>query len=107
MLKNKILILKKRSYDILTLFFVHIKSHLYLGWLARQFETIEFMVKHSKWVAQNKIQNPILNGFIRGDVKQLHETIFKDEKLVQDVVQFISSTSDRPICMPRNGQHEE
>ena len=81
MLKNKILILKKRSYDILTLFFVHIKSHLYLGWLARQFETIEFMVKHSKWVAQNKVQNSILNGFIRGDEKQLHETTFKDENL--------------------------
>lgn len=33
--------------------------------------------------------------------------LFKDEKLVQDVVEFIGASSDRPLCMPRNGDHEE
>ena len=33
--------------------------------------------------------------------------LFKDEPLVQDVVSFISSASDRPLCLPRNGQAEE
>lgn len=33
--------------------------------------------------------------------------LFKDEPLVQDVVGFISSASDRPLCLPRNGQTEE
>lgn len=34
-------------------------------------------------------------------------TMFKADKLVQDVVEFISTASDRGICMPRNGQAEE
>ena len=33
--------------------------------------------------------------------------LFKNEPLVQDVVNFISSASDRPLCLPRNGQAEE
>jgi UDP-N-acetylglucosamine acyltransferase len=33
--------------------------------------------------------------------------LFKDEPLVQDVVNFIAGASDRPLCMPRNGQAEE
>ena len=33
--------------------------------------------------------------------------LFKDEPLVQDVVNFISAASDRPLCLPRNGQAEE
>jgi len=33
--------------------------------------------------------------------------LFRDEPLVQDVVGFISSASDRPLCLPRNGQTEE
>jgi UDP-N-acetylglucosamine acyltransferase len=34
-------------------------------------------------------------------------TLFKNEPLVQDVVNFISSASDRPLCLPRNGTSEE
>lgn len=34
-------------------------------------------------------------------------TMFKNDKLVQDVVSFITSASDRGICLPRNGQAEE
>lgn len=45
-------------------------------------------------------------GTLRERVEDAAE-LFKDEKLVQDVVDFISSSSDRAICMPRNGQHEE
>jgi UDP-N-acetylglucosamine acyltransferase len=33
--------------------------------------------------------------------------MFKQEKLVQDVVDFISTSSGRPLCMPRNGHHPE
>lgn len=33
--------------------------------------------------------------------------LFKDEPLVQDVVSFIASASDRPLCLPRNGQVED
>lgn len=34
-------------------------------------------------------------------------TMFKDEPLVQDVVSFVAASSDRPLCMPRNGASEE
>lgn len=34
-------------------------------------------------------------------------TMFKNEPLVQDVVNFIAASSDRPLCMPRNGASEE
>lgn len=33
--------------------------------------------------------------------------LFKGDKLVQDVVDFIQASSDRAICMPRKGHHEE
>lgn len=33
--------------------------------------------------------------------------LFKDRPLVQNLVTFISEASDRPICVPRNGNHEE
>lgn len=33
--------------------------------------------------------------------------MFKDEPLVQDVVSFIASVSDRPLCLPRNTRDEE
>jgi len=32
--------------------------------------------------------------------------LFKKEKMVQDIVDFIASASDRPLCMPRNGVAE-
>lgn len=34
-------------------------------------------------------------------------TMFKSEPLVQDVVNFIAASSDRPLCLPRNGASEE
>ena len=34
-------------------------------------------------------------------------TLFKAEPLVQDIVDFIASAADRPLCMPRNGGAEE
>lgn len=34
-------------------------------------------------------------------------TMFKSEPLVQDVVSFISASTDRPLCLPRNGAGEE
>ncbi len=34
-------------------------------------------------------------------------TLFKDEPLVQDVVDFITAAADRPLCMPRNGGGED
>jgi UDP-N-acetylglucosamine acyltransferase len=33
--------------------------------------------------------------------------LFHDEPLVQDVVSFIAAASERPLCLPRNGQSEE
>jgi UDP-N-acetylglucosamine acyltransferase len=33
--------------------------------------------------------------------------MFKNEKLVMDIVQFISASSERPLCLPRNGHHED
>ncbi|WP_082560931.1 acyl-ACP--UDP-N-acetylglucosamine O-acyltransferase [Devosia sp. Root685] len=33
--------------------------------------------------------------------------MFKDASLVQDVVSFITSAKDRPICLPRAGSEEE
>ena len=33
--------------------------------------------------------------------------LFKDEPLVQDVVSFIASASERPLTLPRNGQAED
>jgi UDP-N-acetylglucosamine acyltransferase len=34
-------------------------------------------------------------------------TMFKSEPLVQDVVSFIAASTDRPLCLPRNGAGEE
>ena len=34
-------------------------------------------------------------------------TMFRNEPLVQDVVNFIAASSDRPLCLPRNGVSEE
>jgi UDP-N-acetylglucosamine acyltransferase len=34
-------------------------------------------------------------------------TMFKSEPLVQDVVSFIAASTDRPLCLPRNGISEE
>lgn len=34
-------------------------------------------------------------------------TMFKSEPLVQDVVSFIAASTDRPLCLPRNGTSEE
>lgn len=34
-------------------------------------------------------------------------TLFGDNTLVQDLVAFITQESDRPICVPRNGNHSE
>lgn len=34
-------------------------------------------------------------------------TMFASEPLVQEVVKFIVSSSDRPLCLPRNGAGEE
>jgi len=34
-------------------------------------------------------------------------SIFKAEPLVQDVVGFIIASTDRPLCLPRNGQSED
>lgn len=45
-------------------------------------------------------------GTLRERVDDAAE-LFKDEALVQDVVSFISTASDRPLCLPRDGQAEE
>jgi UDP-N-acetylglucosamine acyltransferase len=45
-------------------------------------------------------------GTLRERVDDAAE-LFKDEPLVQDVVNFIASASDRPLCLPRNGLAEE
>jgi UDP-N-acetylglucosamine acyltransferase len=34
-------------------------------------------------------------------------TMFTDEPLVQDIVAFITASTDRPLCLPRNGAGEE
>ena len=34
-------------------------------------------------------------------------TLFEDEPLVQEVVRFITSAKDRPICLPSNVSSEE
>ncbi|HHY49611.1 MAG TPA: acyl-ACP--UDP-N-acetylglucosamine O-acyltransferase, partial [Alphaproteobacteria bacterium] len=34
-------------------------------------------------------------------------TMFKDEPLVQDIVNFITASTDRPLCLPRNGAGED
>lgn len=33
--------------------------------------------------------------------------MFANDKLVQDVVEFVSASNGRALCMPRNGHHEE
>lgn len=45
-------------------------------------------------------------GTLRERVEDAAE-IFKNEPLVQDVVKFVTSASDRAICMPRNGSRDE
>lgn len=45
-------------------------------------------------------------GTLRERVEDAAE-MFKGEKLVQDVVEFITSGADRPILLPRNGHREE
>ncbi|WP_172123318.1 MULTISPECIES: acyl-ACP--UDP-N-acetylglucosamine O-acyltransferase [unclassified Devosia] len=45
-------------------------------------------------------------GTLRERVEDAAE-LFKDDKLVQDVVTFIGAASDRPILMPRNGHSAE
>ena len=45
-------------------------------------------------------------GTLRERVEDAAE-LFKDDKLVQDVVAFIGAASDRPILMPRNGHSAE
>ncbi|HEY8576280.1 MAG TPA: acyl-ACP--UDP-N-acetylglucosamine O-acyltransferase [Devosia sp.] len=45
-------------------------------------------------------------GTLRERVEDAAE-LFKQVPLVQDVVTFISSASDRPIMLPRNGNHAE
>lgn len=45
-------------------------------------------------------------GTLRERVEDAAE-LFKDEPLVQDVVGFIASLSDRPLCLPRNTRDEE
>lgn len=45
-------------------------------------------------------------GTLRERVEDAAE-LFKDDKLVQDVVAFIASASDRPILLPRDGSAEE
>ena len=43
-------------------------------------------------------------GTLRERVEDAAE-LFKDDALVQDVVTFIGAGSDRPLCLPRNGEH--
>lgn len=45
-------------------------------------------------------------GTLRERVDEAAE-LFKDEPLVQDVVSFIASLCDRPLCLPRNARDEE
>jgi UDP-N-acetylglucosamine acyltransferase len=33
--------------------------------------------------------------------------MFKHEKLVLDIVEFITASSERPLCLPRNGHNED
>lgn len=46
------------------------------------------------------------DGILRDRVEEAAAT-FKDERLVQDVVEFIRNTKDLPLCMPRVGAEEE
>ena len=45
-------------------------------------------------------------GTLRERVDDAAE-MFKAAPMVQDVVDFIAASADRPICLPRNGHHEE
>ena len=45
-------------------------------------------------------------GTLRERVDDAAE-LFSGDALVQDVVSFIGAGSDRPICLPRNGEHTE
>jgi UDP-N-acetylglucosamine acyltransferase len=45
-------------------------------------------------------------GTLRERVEDAAE-LFKEEPMVQDVVKFIASASDRPICLPKNGKFED
>lgn len=45
-------------------------------------------------------------GTLRERVEDAAE-LFKDDKLVQDVVRFISDANDRPILLPKNGKEAE
>lgn len=45
-------------------------------------------------------------GTLRERVDDAAE-MFKAAPMVQDVVDFIAGAADRPICLPRNGHHEE
>ena len=41
-------------------------------------------------------------GTLRERIEDAAE-MFKDEKLVEDVIDFIRTPSERALCMPRNG----
>lgn len=45
-------------------------------------------------------------GTLRERVEDAAE-LFRDDALVQDVVAFIGARSDRPLCLPRNGDQGE
>lgn len=45
-------------------------------------------------------------GTLRERVDDAAE-MFKAAPMVQDVVDFIAAAADRPICLPRNGHHED
>ncbi|MDB5505706.1 MAG: lpxA [Devosia sp.] len=45
-------------------------------------------------------------GTLRERVDDAAE-MFKDEPLVQNMVGFLASAGERPICMPRNGRHDD
>jgi UDP-N-acetylglucosamine acyltransferase len=45
-------------------------------------------------------------GTLRERVDDAAE-LFSEDALVQDVVGFIGARTDRPLCMPRNGEHVE
>jgi len=45
-------------------------------------------------------------GTLRERVEDAAE-LFKDDSMVQDVVNFITASSDRALCTPRNGQAEQ
>lgn len=44
-------------------------------------------------------------GTLRERVEDAAE-LFKDEEMVQNLVAFIGAATDRPLCMPRNGDHD-